>query len=93
MKTLADNDAVPMLNAAHQWTISPNSVLNQLRACKTCRCYGAVAQLLSVAVVVEDVSLRGASDGGKLPAALTPASRTLRVLDVTDIGDINDVRS
>ena len=96
MKMLADNGIVPMLNAAHQWTISPNSVRNQLRACKTCRCCGPVAQLLSAAVVVEDVSLQGVADGGKLLATLTPASGTLRVLDVTDVGNIgtgNDVRT
>ena len=54
----------------------------------TCRCHGAVEELLGAALVVEDVMLRDIEHAygkgacmGKLLAALKPASGTLRVLN------------
>ena len=59
------------------------------RTCvRTCRCYGAIEELLQAAVVAEDVLVRGVPGTDSLLAALLPAAETLRALDAAMVDDV-----
>lgn len=60
-----------------------------------CRCTGALAQLFSAGVALEDVSLQtlgGVSELLELLAALAPAAGTLKSLYANDAGRMSNVR-
>lgn len=56
----------------------------------SCRCHGALKELLQAAVVAEDVRIQIHTSAGTnaLLAALTPAAGTLRTLDATMADDL-----
>ena len=78
---------VNQTHAIHrQHTPGTSLALGHSHGITTCRCYGALEQVLHAAVVAEDVSLHScALTSDAQLAALLPAAGTLRALDAFDM--------